>query len=76
MRRLSLRLKKLKQNLGVAYIMYPFAHGSSKEQIAESRRKGEEKYLLEGGDPYRTKLFVGIVEYGPTVGEPKWHYYP
>ncbi len=45
MRHLLLRLKKLKQNLGVAYIMCPFAHGSSKEQIAESRRKGEEKYL-------------------------------
>ena len=76
MRRLSLRLKKLKQNLGVVNILFPFAFGSSKEQIAEARRKAEEKYLSEGGDPYRTRIFFGIVEYGSTVGEPKWHYYP
>ncbi|HEV3270397.1 MAG TPA: hypothetical protein VGZ69_07130 [Candidatus Rhabdochlamydia sp.] len=74
MRRLSLRLKKLKQNLGVVHIMCPFAHGSGKEQIAEARRKAEEKYLSEGGDPYRTRIFFGIVEYGPTVGESKWYY--
>ncbi len=76
MRRLSLRLKKLKQNLGAAYIMCPFAHESSEEQIAEAHRKGEEKYLLEGGDPYRTKIFIGIVEYGSTVSEPRWEYRP
>ena len=74
MRRLSLRLKKLKQNLGVVNILFPFAFGSSKEQIAEARRKAEEKYLSEGGDPNRTRIFIGIVEYGPTVGEPKWDY--
>ena len=74
MKRLSIRLKKLKQNLGVVNILCPFAFGSTKEQMEEARRKGEEKYLSEGGDPYRTKIFFGIVEYGPTVGEPKWEY--
>lgn len=74
MRRLSLRLKKLKQNLGVVNILCPFAFGSTKEQMEEARRKGEEKYLSEGGDPNRTRFFIDIVEYGSTVGVPKWHY--
>ena len=54
--------------------MCPFAFGSSEQQMAEAYRKGEEKYLLEGGNPYKEKIFIGIVEYGSIVGEPKWDY--
>lgn len=74
MRNLVSRLKKLEGVGGKANILYSYPSGSSPEEEENLRAIAENRYLSDGGDPFVTRVFVGVQEFGSKSPESKWFY--